>query len=149
MAVSTDTLTNPHKCNLHIVTIVLAKILAKCTGVTSLMEYVDKVVTSREEEVSYLLPPLIESHKTMQNANMNLPHLMLDKLALAEALQASGMEFNRIQTGTPYCYSQLDSSHRPSWVDQISRSSIAETSTYNNDNDSVGSSPGVIKVRFC
>lgn len=113
------------------------------------MEYVDKVVTSREEEVSYLLPPLIESHKTMQNANMNLPHLMLDKLALAEALQASGMEFNRIQTGTPYCYSQLDSSHRPSWVDQISRSSIAETSTYNNDNDSVGSSPGVIKVRLC
>lgn len=145
---STELLTNPHKCNLHIVTIVLAKILAKCTGVTSLMEYVEKVFVSRQEEVTYLLPPLIESHKTMQNANLNLPHLMLDKLALAEALQASGMEFNRIQTGTPYCFSQSEASHRPSWVDQMSRSSIAETSTYNNDNDSVGSSPGVIKVSF-
>lgn len=110
------------------------------------MEYVEKVIAARQEEVSYLLPPLIETHKTMQNANLNLPHLMLDKLALAEALQASGMDFNRIQTGTPYCFSQSESSHRPSWVEQMSRSSIADTSTYNNDNDSVGSSPGVIKV---
>lgn len=68
-------------------------------------------------------------------------------MALAEALQASGMEFNRLQTGTPYSLNQLDlTQHRQSWVEQASRSSIADVSTYNNDNDSVGSSPGVIKV---
>ncbi|XP_063699541.1 protein EFR3 homolog cmp44E [Culicoides brevitarsis] len=144
-ATSSDILSNPHKCNLHIVTIVLSKILAKVTGVTNLAEYVEKIIAARQEEVTYLLPPMIESHKTMQNANLNLPHLMLDKLALAEALQASGMEFNRIQTGTPYCFSALDASQRPSWAENMPRSSIADTSTYNNDNDSVGSSPGVIK----
>lgn len=68
-------------------------------------------------------------------------------MALAEALQASGMEFNRLQTGTPYSLNQQDmSQHRQSWVEQASRSSIVDVSTYNNDNDSIGSSPGVIKV---
>lgn len=62
-------------------TIVLAKLLAKCTGVTHLLEYFEDIIKARrDEEHLYLLPPLIDRNKNMQQVDINLPHLLLDKV---------------------------------------------------------------------
>lgn len=62
-------------------TIVLAKLLAKCTGVANLMEYFEDIIKARrEEERLFLLPPLIDNTRNMQNVDINLPHLLIDKV---------------------------------------------------------------------
>lgn len=81
VAVTLTELSIVHKCNLHIITIVLAKLLAKCTGVTNLMEYFEDVISARrEEERLFLLPPLLDHNRNMQSLDINLPHLLLDKV---------------------------------------------------------------------
>lgn len=128
-------------------TIVLLKLLAKCTGVANLMEYVEDVIGARrEEEKLFLLPPLIDHNRSMQNVDINLPHLLLDKLHLAELLQKSEMEYNRVKTANPYSLNAQDmTQHRHSWVEPNTRSSINDNSNM-NDTESIGSSPGVVKV---
>lgn len=97
-----------------------------------------------------MLPPLIDPDISPQNLNTNYPHLLIDKLALSECLQTAGMEFNRVQTGNPYSQHQTDNyPHRHSWVDTSmnQKGSNPDLSTYNNDADSVNSSPGVQRVK--
>lgn len=108
-----------------------------------------QIIDARREESEFLLPPLLENDRVIQKTNTNLPHLMLDKLAVAECLQSAGMEHNRVQTGMPYSLNQIDqSSHRHSWVETtpLARDSLHDISNYSNDIDSVSSSPGVSKV---
>lgn len=72
-------------------------------------------------------------------------------MALAENLQGSGIEANRLQSSVPYSLNSTDqSSHRHSWVDPTSvhavamsgaRGSTGDIQSF-NDNDSVNSSPG-------
>lgn len=83
LAVTITEMSTVHKCNLHIITIALIKLLAKCTGVASLLEYFEDIVKARrEEEKHFLLPPLIENTRNMQNVDINLPHLLIDKVIL-------------------------------------------------------------------
>lgn len=64
-------------------------------------------------------------------------------MALVECLQQAEMECNRLQTCAPYNLNQQDmTEHRHSWI-ETTRSSVTDANY--NDNDSVGSSPGVIK----
>lgn len=146
----TSELSSSHKCNLHSVSISLLALLGRCTGVNNIMEYCDKIVQARMDEALFLLPPLIETDLNNQKYNVSLPHLSIDKLALAECLQNAGMEFSRIQSGIPYSLNQVDNpTHRQSWVDTSNgvRESVADLS-YSNDADSVSSSPGVTRVCY-
>lgn len=69
-----------------------------------------------------------------------------------ESLQSAGMETTRLQTGNPYSLNSADQNGpRHSWVDptnihgaamSMQRNSVADIQSI-NDNDSVGSSPGV------
>ncbi|XP_053684005.1 protein EFR3 homolog cmp44E [Sabethes cyaneus] len=134
-----------HRCNLHSIAISLLILTGRCTGTSTIVEYAEKVIQARMEEASYLLPPLMDNDKPAPSAlNTNLPHLMIDKLAIAECLQQAGIEHNRVQTGMPYALNQTDmSAHRHSWVDtSASRNSIVDNY---NDIESVSSSPGVQK----
>lgn len=73
-------------------------------------------------------------------------------MALVEGLQSAGIETERLQTGNPYSLNSTDQNGpRHSWVDpsnmhgvsmSLSRSSAGDIQSF-NDNDSVGSSPGV------
>lgn len=145
IAVTATDLSNTHKCNLMIVSLVLARLLAKCTGVNNLLDYVEKIVEARMEEATYFLPPLLDHNRSVQTVNLNLPHLFLDQLALAECLQGCEMEYNRLKAGAPYTMNQPDAiEHRHSWI-ETTRSSLTDNYNYSNDNESVGSSPGVIK----
>lgn len=72
-------------------------------------------------------------------------------MALAECLQSAGIETTRLQSGVPYSLNSTDhSGPRYSWVDpasinaamQMSRGSAGDIQSF-NDNDSIGSSPGV------
>lgn len=116
---STIELTSSHKANLHIVAVSLLALLGQCTGIRNIMEYTKKIIESRREESPYMLPPILEPiDVNSQKLNFNYPHLMIDKLALAECLQNAGMEFSRVQTGLPYSQNQINNfTHRQSWVD--------------------------------
>ncbi|KAJ6647316.1 Protein EFR3 like cmp44E [Pseudolycoriella hygida] len=140
IAIANSELTYNHKCHLHATAVALLALLGRVTGVNNIMEYCDKIIESRQEEAEYLLPGFDDTEKNDIDSNsLNLPHLMIDKLALAECLQNAGMENNRIQTGAPYSLNQLDQSNqRHSWVEP--RGSIAEFNNY-ADSDSVNSSP--------
>ncbi|XP_037944533.1 protein EFR3 homolog cmp44E isoform X3 [Teleopsis dalmanni] len=140
-----------HKCNLHCTAIALLTLTARVTGITNLLEYAQKIIDARKEEAPYLLPPLLDPKKANTKMNLALPHLSIDKLALSEALQNAGMDFNRLQTGAPYALNQTDNpAHRHSWVESVSnqmpqRNSSADLTAYNADADSITSSPGVYK----
>lgn len=149
VAVAVNELTNIHKVNLNSIAISLLALLGRCTGVNTIMEYADKIIESRQDEAQYLLPPLIDPEiGTSQSLNSNIPTLLIDKLALAECLQNSGMEFNRVQTGNPYSQHQTENyQHRQSWVDTSigggSKGSNSDLNSNSNDIDSVNSSPGL------
>ncbi|XP_067628751.1 protein EFR3 homolog cmp44E isoform X2 [Eurosta solidaginis] len=142
-----------HKCNLHCIAIALLSLISRVTGVNNLLEYTQKIIDARKEEAPYFLPPLLDPKKTTSSKmNICLPHLTIDKMALAESLQNAGMDSNRLQTGTPYALNQIDNpAHRHSWVDTVSnpqlpqRKSSADLTAYNADGDSITSSPGVSK----
>lgn len=46
------------------------------------MEYCEKTIEGRCEESEFLLPPLIDPEMNTEKKNLNLPHLMLDKVSL-------------------------------------------------------------------
>ncbi|XP_058831019.1 protein EFR3 homolog cmp44E isoform X1 [Topomyia yanbarensis] len=149
VAITEAELSPKHRCNLHSMAIALLILVARCTGTVSIVEYAEKLIQARMEEAMYMLPPLLDNDKPAPSTlNTNLPHLMIDQLAIAECLQQAGLEHNRVQTGIPYSLNQSDmSAHRHSWVDTskygAARNSIVE-SNY-NDIESVSSSPGVQK----
>ncbi|XP_038111509.1 protein EFR3 homolog cmp44E isoform X2 [Culex quinquefasciatus] len=147
VAITEAELSPKHRCNLHSIAISLLILIGRCTGISTLVEYAEKIIQARMEEATYLLPPLLDNEKSAPSTlNTNLPHLMVDKLAIAECIQQAGLEHSRVQTGTPYSLHQTDmSAHRHSWVDTSSaaRNSIVDANY--NDIESVSSSPGVQK----
>ncbi|XP_061398243.1 protein EFR3 homolog cmp44E isoform X2 [Musca vetustissima] len=152
VANTSDELSNIHKCCLQIIAIALLTLTARVTGINNLLEYAQKIIEDRKQEATYLLPPLLDTKKSNKSYNLNLPHLAIDKMALAECLQNAGMDFNRLQTGVPYALNQSDNpGHRHSWVESVSsnhmtqRNSSADLTAYNADADSISSSPGVSK----
>ncbi|XP_073848060.1 protein EFR3 homolog stmA isoform X2 [Musca autumnalis] len=148
---TSDELSNIHKCCLQQIAIALLTLTARVTGINNLLEYAQKIIEDRKVEATHWLPPLLDSKKSNKSYNLNLPHLAIDKIALAECLQNAGMDFNRLQTGVPYALNQIDNpGHRHSWVESVSnhmqhRNSSADLTAYNADADSISSSPGVSK----
>lgn len=148
-AVDSETLTPSHKSNLHSLVMALTALLARCTGLNSLLEYCNRVVEMRRSEGAHLLPPLDDVNYPIEELSKPLPHLMLDKEELTECLKQAGLESNHLTNGSPYTVnSHLDYAHRPSWVDigsgfGMKGTSNTDLSSFNNDTDSVGSSPGV------
>lgn len=66
------------------------------------------------------------------------------QLHIAELLQKSEMEYNRVKAASPYSLNTQDmTQQRHSWLETNTRNSIND-----NDNDSVGSSPDMVKVNF-
>lgn len=74
------------RCNLHIIAIALLSLLGRVTGVNNILEYCEKVIEARREETPYLLPPLIDPNWDNEKRNINLPHLMLDKVSFVRFL---------------------------------------------------------------
>ncbi|XP_059622493.1 protein EFR3 homolog cmp44E isoform X1 [Phlebotomus argentipes] len=142
-ATDTEGLSASHRANLHSIAVALLALLARCTGVNTLMEYCDKIIEARKEEARHMLPPLDDPSFSLDQLTTNLPHLLMDKLALAEALQLAGLEFSRVQTGEPFAIHQEDTfAHRPSWVEATRAASNPDLGAF-NDADSVTSSPDV------
>lgn len=146
VAITEAELSPKHRCNLHSIAISLLILIGRCTGIATLVEYAEKVIQARMEDATYLLPPLMDNDKPAPSTlNTNLPHLMIDKLAVVECLQQAGLEHSRVQTGSPYSLNMTDmSAHRHSWVDtSAARNSIIDANY--NDIESISSSPGVQK----
>lgn len=81
LSISTDDLSYVHRCNLHIISIALLALVGRVTGIKSLIEYGEKIVGARLEEASHLLPPLLDSRENYEKHNLNVPHLMVDKVS--------------------------------------------------------------------
>ncbi|XP_055619562.1 protein EFR3 homolog cmp44E isoform X2 [Toxorhynchites rutilus septentrionalis] len=146
VALTEAELSPKHRCNLHSIAIALLILIGRCTAIGTIVEYAEKLIQARKEEATYLLPPLLDNDRSAPSTlNTNLPHLMIDKLAISECLQQAALEHTRVQTGTPYSLHQSDmSAHRHSWVDtSAARNSIVDANY--NDVESVSSSPGVQK----
>lgn len=135
------------------ISIALLCLACRVTGITSLLEYSEKIVDDRREEAPYLLPPLLD-RKSGHDLNYNLPPLTIDKMALSECLETAGVENKRLQNGTPYELNQVDTAlPRNSWVDvnstgMVHRDSSADLASNGNDADSINSSPGVTKKQI-
>lgn len=143
MSIATTEMSLEHRSNLHIITISLLALIGRVTGISSIIDYCEKVIEARKEEAAFLLPPLISDPQ--KNINLDLPHLMFDKIALAESLQSAGIEHMRLQSATPYSLTQYEAGHRPSWVDTGTSNGSVDLG---NDIDSISSSPGVQRVSF-
>ncbi|XP_031627177.1 protein EFR3 homolog cmp44E isoform X2 [Contarinia nasturtii] len=146
-AINTQELSDTHRSNLHIISISLLSLVCRVTGINSLSEYTDKIVADRAVESSHLLPPLIE---TSGRYNLDIPQVMMDKMALAECLLSAGIEAGRLQSGTPYILNSTNQGGaKHSWVDPTHIHSVATSYGSSgdiqsfNDADSVNSSPGV------
>lgn len=132
------------------ISMALLCLICRVTGIASLLEYSEKIVDARKEEAPYMLPPLLDKRSGYE-LNVNLPHLSIDKMALAECLETAGVENKRLENGTPYELNQVDTAMpRNSWVDVSStgmghRDSSADLASNGNDNDSNNSSPGMTK----
>lgn len=146
-ALESETLTPSHKSNLHSIVIALFALLSRCTGINNLLEYCNQVVELRRADGGHLLPPLDDTSYTIEELSKELPHLMVEKDQLVELLKQAGLESNHLQNGSPYVVnSQLDYSHRPSWVDVSGfgkGNSNTDLNSFTNDTDSVSSSPGL------
>jgi protein EFR3 len=116
VAVTVADLPMKHTFNLHSIAIALLMLLARVMNVNNLLEYIAKIIDARSGEAPHILPPLLE-HDVQTTSGTNYPHLLLDKLAIAECLQRSNLEHNRVQTGTPYSLNQLDNGMHRSWVE--------------------------------
>lgn len=84
MATTSEELSDIHKCCLNIIAMALLTLTARVTGINNLLEYAQKIIEDRKQEAAYFLPPLLEAKKSNKTYNLNLPHLAIDKLALAE-----------------------------------------------------------------
>lgn len=71
-----------HRCNLHIISIALLALVGRVTGIKSLIEYGEKIINARMEDASHLLPPLLDSTQNYEKNNLNVPHLMVDKVRI-------------------------------------------------------------------
>lgn len=69
-----------HNCNLHIISIALLSLVGRVTGINSLMEYGQKIISARVDEATHLLPPLLDPSQGCEKKNLTVPHLMLDKV---------------------------------------------------------------------
>ncbi|KAM7343611.1 protein EFR3 homolog stmA isoform 3-T4 [Cochliomyia hominivorax] len=152
VAVTTETLSDVHKCSLNSISIALLTLTARVTGINNLLEYAQKIIEDRKHDAPYFLPPLLDPKKSTTKYNLNLPQLAIDKMALVECLQNAGMDYNRLQNGIPYALHQSDNpGHRHSWVDVCVRDTMTQKNSspdlanYNTDADSISSSPGVSK----
>lgn len=74
---NTEELSDMHRCNLHIISITLLSLVCRVTGINSLSEYAEKIVSDRVTDAQYLLPPL---HETNGKHNLNVPQVMMDKV---------------------------------------------------------------------
>lgn len=81
MSISNQEFSYAHRCNLHVITISLLALLSRVTGVNNIMEYCEKTIEARREDADFFLPPLIDPEMNTEKKNLNLPHLMLDKVS--------------------------------------------------------------------
>lgn len=78
LSINGQELSETHRCNMHIISISLLSLVCRVTGIKSLAEYAEKIITDRAIEASHLLPPLLESSGKY---NMNIPQVMMDKVS--------------------------------------------------------------------
>ncbi|KAJ2940931.1 hypothetical protein O0L34_g10192 [Tuta absoluta] len=148
-AISNPVLSVSAQCQLHAVAISLAQLLQHVLGLTRLADYLHKIVEARRDEAPHMLPPLCERDDHIASAQIpnKLPYLMIDQMALCEILKASGMEYVRLQSPSPYAGGSVGAAHRHSWVEAgitQGRDSLADiTAGPVTEMDSANSSPGV------
>lgn len=82
LSITSDDLSYTHRCNLHIIAIALLALIGRVTGIKGLIEYGEKIVNARMDDASHLLPPLLDSTQNYEKHNLNVPHLMVDKVRI-------------------------------------------------------------------
>ncbi|XP_059061273.1 protein EFR3 homolog cmp44E [Achroia grisella] len=154
-SISNPVLTVAQKCQLQVVAISLAALLPHVLPLplARLQDYIDKIIWSRREEAPHLLPPLRAEYPQLGPAALpdKLPYLMMDQMAVAECVAASGVEAGRLQAASPYDAGAALAAHRHSWLDTGAvqgRDSLAEIAAGSvaasgpPELDSAHSSPG-------
>ncbi|XP_060532802.1 protein EFR3 homolog cmp44E isoform X2 [Cylas formicarius] len=145
LALTSTTLSNAHKFNLHALIISLLVLIPDVVGIQLLSDYASKLVEARKEEAPYLLPDLMSHYSPNCEAANALPHLLVDKLAVCEFLKDAGIDPSRLSQTSPYGAGGpglVGGSQRHSWMDTSARGSIMEIPSA-HEVDSAASSPGV------
>jgi hypothetical protein len=109
VAITSTEMTLEHRANLHIVSVALLALLGRCTGITSIIDYCEKIIEARKEDATYLLPPL-NSSDSQKSINLEVPHLMIDKvrilIGISQELLIDGFLFS---SPSPSPFNQLES----------------------------------------
>lgn len=82
VSINSPDLSYTHRCNLHIITVALLSLVGRVTGISNIMHYTEKIVGNRVEEATHLLPPFLDSKQNYEHKNLQLPHLMVDKVSV-------------------------------------------------------------------
>lgn len=78
---NTSEISFSHKCNLHIISIALFSLVARVTGINNLMEYCEKIISDRLEEMPQILPPLIDPMQKSDKNVSSLTQVLIDKVS--------------------------------------------------------------------
>lgn len=62
--------------------------MARVTASATILDYGEKVVASRCEDAEYLIPPLLDANYNHDKKNLNVAHLMLDKVIKCHSIDS-------------------------------------------------------------
>ncbi|KAK4885965.1 hypothetical protein RN001_002236 [Aquatica leii] len=142
---STD-MSNAQKFHLQAIVAALLILIPTVVTIKPLLDYAKEIIRARKSEAPHLLPDLLEQYPSKAEMANKLPHLLIDKIAVCEYLNSSGLDSSRLLQMSPYGAGKLGvtgaGTHRHSWVEAGARGSIVELPG-TQEVDSVSSSPGV------
>ncbi|KAL1514341.1 hypothetical protein ABEB36_003614 [Hypothenemus hampei] len=147
MALTSTTLSNTQKFNLHVLVISLFVLISDVVNIQVLSDYAMRLVEARKEEAPHSLPEMLSHYPADLEPINKMPHLLIDQMAVYDYLKATGIDASRLSQSSPYGAGGpglLAGGHRHSWMDVGARGSTIEIPSL-HEVDSAASSPGVTR----
>ncbi|XP_030764003.1 protein EFR3 homolog cmp44E isoform X2 [Sitophilus oryzae] len=147
LSLSSTTLSNAQKFNLHALVISLLVLIPDVISIQPLADYALKLIEARREEAPHLLPDMLSHYPSECESASKLPHLLVDQMAICDYLKSSGIDSSRLSQTSPYGAGGpgiIVGSQRHSWMEPNPRGSIIEIPSA-HEVDSAASSPGVTR----
>ncbi|XP_066262550.1 protein EFR3 homolog cmp44E isoform X1 [Euwallacea similis] len=145
LALTSTSLTNAQKFNLHTLVVSLLVLIADVVNIQQLFDYGNRIIEARREEAPHCLPEMLSHYPANCESINKMPHLLVDQMAVCDYLKSSGIDASRLTQTSPYGAGGpgvLAGSQRHSWMETGARGSIMEIPSV-HEVDSAASSPGV------
>nr|CAI5832917.1 unnamed protein product [Callosobruchus analis] len=144
LALTSTSLSNAQKFNLHAIVISLLVLIPEVVELKDLTDYAQQIVSARQQEAPHLLPDLLDHYPIDCEMANKVPHLLIDQMAVCECVKQGGIDPSRLQQTSPYGAGgpgMIVGTQRNSWIENGARGSLIELPA--QEVDSAASSPGV------